>query len=133
MFSKIPGIVYSGWEYRDYENFLQNDISKENFYTQCIKLLDKIRKNKNSWPFLKPVDVSEAADYYEVIKDPMDLQTLQSNLDSGTYKNKEIFVSDLKKIFTNAKVYNKPNTIYHKYARDLENSIEDDIKRLKNV
>jgi hypothetical protein len=132
MFRIIPGIEDSGWEYKDYENFIKNDINNENFYTQCKKLLDKIRNNKNSWPFLKPVETSEAIDYYEVIKEPMDVQTLQANLDSGVYKNKENFVKDLRKIFNNARLYNKPCTIYHKYAKDIENSIEDDIKNLKN-
>jgi len=57
---------------------------------------------------------------------------LESNLDSGSYKTKEKFVRDLKKIFINSKHYNKPHTIYHKYAKDLENFIEDDIKSLKD-
>ncbi len=132
MFSKIPGIDESSWEYKDYEKFIKNDISNENFYTQCKKLIDKIRNNKNSWPFLKPVETSDAADYYDVITEPMDVQTIQVRLDSGMYKNKEGLVRDLRKIFGNARLYNKPCTIYHKYAKDIENSIEDDIKNLKD-
>jgi histone acetyltransferase len=61
----------------------------------------------------------------------LDLQTLESNLESGLYRTKEKFVRDLKKIFTNAKNYNKPHTIYHKYSKDLESCVEDDIKNLK--
>ena len=48
------------------------------------------------------------------------------------YKTKDKFVKDLKKIFTNAKAYNKPHTSYHKYAKDFEANIEDDIKCLKD-
>jgi len=92
----------------------------------------KIKQNKNSWPFLKPVDPSEVLDYYEVIKEPMDIQTLEGQLESGIYKTKEKFVKDLKKIFCNAKLYNKPHTIYHRYAKDIENCIEDDLKNLKD-
>jgi hypothetical protein len=62
----------------------------------------------------------------------IDISTLESNLESGMYKTKDKFVKDLKKIFTNAKSYNKPHTIYHKYAKDIESSIEDDIKALKD-
>lgn len=47
------------------------------------------------------------------------------------YKNKEAFTKDLKKIFVNAKTYNKPHTIYHKYAKDLEHLVEDDVHNLK--
>jgi hypothetical protein len=56
---------------------------------------------------------------------------LEGNLESGKYKNKEDFVIDLKKIFTNAKMYNKSSSIFHKYAVYLENIVEDDIKNLK--
>jgi histone acetyltransferase len=131
-FKKIPGISESGWDFKDYENMIKNDYSNINFFTQCRNLVTKIKNNKNSWPFLKPVDQSEVPDYYEVIKEPMDVQTLESNLESGHYKSRETFIKDLKKIFSNAKVYNKPHTIYHKYAKDIENSIDDDIKNLKD-
>ena len=61
-----------------------------------------------------------------------DLQTLENNLECSHYKDKESFIKDLKKIFTNAKMYNKPYTVYHKSAKDLENLIEDDLKNLKD-
>lgn len=131
-FKKIPGITESGWDYKDYENMIKNDYSNVNFFTQCRNIIAKMKNNKNSWPFLKPVDPKEVPNYYETIKEPMDLQTLEGNLETGMYKTKEIFVSDLQKIFTNAKSFNKPHTIYHKYAKDIESSIQDDIKILKD-
>jgi hypothetical protein len=57
---------------------------------------------------------------------------LENNLDKGLYNLKDKFVIDLRKIFQNARVYNKQFTIYHKYAKDIENSLEDDIKNLKD-
>jgi hypothetical protein len=53
-------------------------------------------------------------------------------LNKGLYNIKDKFVVDLRKIFSNAKIYNKPNTIYHKYAKDIEASIEDDIRLLRD-
>ena len=61
----------------------------------------------------------------------MDLQTLEKGLESGKYKNKTTFEKDLRKIFSNARTYNKVNSIYHKYATMLENMIEDDINNLR--
>ena len=132
LFDKIPGISESLWQYKDYEHMIKNDHNNINFFTQCRNLVTKIKQNKNSWPFLKPVDPKYVQDYYEIIKDQMDLQTIESNLESGMYKTKDKFVKDLKKIFTNAKAYNKPHTIYHKYAKDFEANIEDDIQCLKD-
>ena len=60
------------------------------------------------------------------------MQTLEINLDKGLYNTKDKFVVDLRKIFINAKQYNKPHTIYHKYAKDIEASIEDDVKLLRD-
>lgn len=34
----------------------------------------------NSWPFRKPVDAKKVPDYYDIIKDPMDLEKIQTNL-----------------------------------------------------
>jgi hypothetical protein len=57
---------------------------------------------------------------------------MEENLEQGYYNEKERFVKDLRKIFLNARTYNKPNTIYHKYAKDIENSLEDDMSKLKD-
>ena len=62
----------------------------------------------------------------------MDLQTLEKGVESGTYKNKIVFEKDLRKIFNNARTYNKPGTIYYKYATTLENYIEEDLNKLKD-
>ncbi len=48
----------------------------------------------------------------------------------GNYKNKSAFVTDLMKIFKNAKLYNKPSTFYYKSAKDLELLIAPEIKNL---
>ena len=61
----------------------------------------------------------------------MDLSTLANELESGKYKNKNMFEKDLRKIFNNARTYNKSGTIYSKYATVLENFIEEDVKKLK--
>ena len=62
----------------------------------------------------------------------MDLSTLANELESGKYKNKNMFEKDLRKIFNNARIYNGPNTHYYKNADFLENFIENDLKKLKD-
>ncbi len=53
--------------------------------TECYKLLQQLKKNKNAGPFLQPVDpsIDGAYNYHDIIKEPMDLATVETNLKSG--------------------------------------------------
>ena len=134
LFNCIPGMKESGWTYKDYKIQCENEKQGDNvnFLTQCRNIIDKLKKNQNSWPFKEPVNPQQVQDYYQKIKDPMDLLTLEKGVESGKYKTKVVFEKDLRKIFNNARTYNKPGTIYHKYATSLENFIEEDLKKLKD-
>ena len=56
-----------------------------------------------AWPFYQPLDVKALGlhDYYEVIKKPMDLSTIQKNIDNDIYKTKDEFGDDVRLIFPN--------------------------------
>ncbi|PIA31577.1 hypothetical protein AQUCO_04900107v1 [Aquilegia coerulea] len=76
----------------------------------------------DSWPFKEPVDGRDVPDYYDIIKDPMDMRTMSKRLESEQYYvTFEMFVADVKRMFANARTYNSPDTIYYKCATRLEN------------
>ena len=133
LFNCIPGMKESGWTYEDYKLQCENEKMGDNanFLSQCRNIINKLKNDTHSWPYREPVDATIVQDYYQKIKEPMDLQTLEKGVESGKYKTKSVFVKDLKKIFNNARTYNKSGTIYSKYATVLENLIEEDIKKLK--
>lgn len=57
----------------------------------------------------------------QVIKDPMDLSTMEARLKcQGYYTTLDIFVADFRKIVENCRLYNLPDTIYNKLASKLE-------------
>ncbi len=124
----------SGWTYEDYKRQCENEKQGDsiNFLTQCRNLIEKLKNHQNAWPFKEPVDSNLVPDYYNKITQPMDLQTLEKNLESGNYKNKNVFEKELRKIFSNAREYNKPGTIYYKFANTLEDFIEEDLKKMKD-
>lgn len=70
------------------------------------KLLEEIMKHEDAWPFLRPVVKSEVPDYYKVIKNPMDLAKVKSNLNIGKYSSNYDVASDLQLIFKNCDLYN---------------------------
>ena len=110
----------------------------------------------NSWPFREPVDKNKVPDYYDIIKKPMDLSTIQKKLDLGLkeenddcqpqkakkavgeddelvqYTSVEDFKADIAQIFENARTYNLRETIYFKYANLLEAMIKPMINRLRD-
>ncbi|KAG2339623.1 Bromodomain-containing protein, partial [Suillus weaverae] len=56
--------------------------------------------------FLKPVAKSDVPDYYDVIVNPMDLQTMLKKVKSKQYKSKREFADDLDLIWSNCFTYN---------------------------
>ena len=60
------------------------------------------------------------ADYYEVIKEPMDLATMENKLEADKYSTPEEFIKDAKLVFNNCRKYNNDSTPYAKSANKLE-------------
>ena len=69
-------------------------------------------------PFLSPVDpeLLNLPDYFDIIKNPMDLSTIKKKLDDGSYSDPWQFVDDVRLMFENAWTYNKKRSKEHKCA-----------------
>lgn len=48
----------------------------------------------------------EAEDYYDIVTNPMDFQTMQNKCSCGNYRSVQEFLSDMKQVFANAELYN---------------------------
>ena len=44
-----------------------------NLEEQCFYILNKLKQHQSAWPFKEPVNRDEVKDYYEVVKEPVDL------------------------------------------------------------
>lgn len=94
------------------------------------RIFAMVKAHRDSWPFHEPVDGSQVRDYYEIIKDPIDLTVIGKRLASGSYyKTMEIFLADLKLMLTNCKTYNAETTIYYKAAETLQSAIARSLKQ----
>ena len=62
----------------------------------------------------------QVPDYYDHIKFPMDLKTMNERLKSNYYCNKRLFIADMKRMFGNCRAYNAPDTEYYNCANALE-------------
>ena len=133
LFECIPGVKDAGWTYEEYKNQCEKEKQGENanFITQCRNIINKLKNHEKSKDFRTPVDEANAPRYYQIITEPMDLSTLSKQLENEKYKNKDMFETDLRKIFNNARKYNGQHSHYSKDADFLEDFIENDLKKLK--
>ncbi|KAI9839666.1 MAG: histone acetyltransferase [Sarea resinae] len=114
----IPAIRASGWSPEMDE--LVREPHRGLQFNELRRFLYQIQNHKQAWPFLKPVNRDEVADYYNVITSPMDLSTMEERLEHGFYTTPKDLVGDLKLIYSNCRQYNDATTVYAKCAVKLE-------------
>ncbi|KAL2936543.1 Transcription factor GTE10, partial [Bienertia sinuspersici] len=87
----------------------------------CYKILTDIMNLERSKPFHTPPKpaVWGIADYFDIVKKPMDLGTIKQNLVQNKYLGADQFEDDVRLTFCNCIRYNPPGHGYHKSAKEL--------------
>ena len=82
--------------------------AREDFHaclSEAISAMQDVNAKQCASAFGAPVaellHPKEAANYAKIIKQPMDLRTMQEKLDSGLYKLRDEFLADMRRIVTN--------------------------------
>lgn len=96
---------------------------------RCEAIVKELKKPKYqtiSWPFLNPVDAAAwgATDYYEIIKQPMDMSTYEKKLQNGEYISEEELAEDIRLMFRNCYAYNPPDHDINNFGHQLEQVFE---------
>jgi len=116
-------------------------------YAACEAVIEYLKSNIKIVPFLKPVDpvALQIPTYFDVIKKPMDLSTVESNLLKGEYGrippndtfsspiSKMLngpFYSHIMRIFDNAIIFNRPGDWIHADATQLKRLASKKIETL---
>ncbi|CAG2166349.1 unnamed protein product [Oppiella nova] len=69
-------------------------------------------------------------DYYDIIANPIDMKTIETNIKWERYPNEESLITDFKLMFSNCKQYNEDNSQIYKDAVALENVLMDKVREL---
>ncbi|XP_061267218.1 bromodomain testis-specific protein [Bos javanicus] len=90
-------------------------------YLQKV-VLKALWKHSFSWPFQQPVDAVKLKlpDYYTIIKNPMDLNTIKKRLEHKYYVKASECIEDFNTMFSNCYLYNKPGDDIVLMAQALE-------------
>ncbi|GFZ17410.1 nuclear protein X1 [Actinidia rufa] len=106
---------------------VKQSVSNAMLMKQCKTLLNRLMSHQYGWVFNTPVDVVvklNIPDYFNVIKNPMDLGTVKSKLLSGEYSSPLGFAADVRLTFSNAMTYNPAGNDYHIMAETLKKCFE---------
>lgn len=117
----IPAIKETGWS-PDMDALARQPRHKPS-HALLMHLLSAMQNSTNAWPFLQPVNKDEVLDYYDVIKQPMDLSTMETKLEQDAYEGPEDFIRDVTLVCNNCRRYNSQDTPYHKAAIKLEKEL----------
>lgn len=79
-------------------------------YRKISSILHKLQRHPLAGPFLQPVNVQAVPDYLDVVAEPIDLSTVERKLLSGQYTSAYEFSADVRKIWSNAFLYNAQGT-----------------------
>ncbi|XP_040293358.1 nucleosome-remodeling factor subunit BPTF isoform X2 [Bufo bufo] len=100
-------------------------------YEGLKRVLRSLQAHKMAWPFLEAVDPEDAPDYYVVIREPMDLATMEERIRSRYYKKLTEFVADMTKIFDNCRYYNPRESTFCQSVEVLESFFVQKLKAFK--
>ncbi|AGO12636.1 AaceriAER297Cp [[Ashbya] aceris (nom. inval.)] len=124
----VPGLREAGWT-PEMDELAQRP-KRGPHYATMQNVLTELQNHAAAWPFLQPVNRDEVPDYYEFIKEPMDLSTMEIKLENNRYEKMEDFIYDARLIFNNCRAYNGENTSYFKYANRLEKFFNTKMKEI---
>ncbi|XP_063129105.1 bromodomain testis-specific protein isoform X9 [Rattus norvegicus] len=105
----------------------------------CSEILKEMLAKKHlpyAWPFYNPVDVDALGlhNYYDIVKNPMDLGTIKGKMDKQEYKDACEFAADVRLMFMNCYKYNPPDHEVVTMARMLQlNAVHQQLQVLSQV
>ena len=99
---------------------------------KCLEVLKGLQTHQHGWVFNVPVDPEELGlpDYFDVIKKPMDLGTIQKKLEKGEYHAIKDFQADVNLSFDNAMTYNESGSVVYDMANELKTKFVADYKKM---
>jgi len=89
-------------------------------------------QHKHANIFMRPVDpvALNIPDYFDIVKNPMDLMTVHKRISSGLYDSPSLFEGDMLLIWKNAMLYNPVGNFVHNAAKNM---MKDFTEQYRNV
>lgn len=97
-------------------------VAELRFCQQVLKELTSKKYESFNYPFLEPVDpvALNCPTYFDYVKEPMDLGTVQNKLNNNIYENADEFERDVRLVFRNCYTFNPEGTAVNMMGHRLE-------------
>lgn len=99
------------------------------------KVISNLKKSNASAAFRLPVDpvALKIPTYFDIVKSPMDLHTIDDRLKRNEYKSMQAFKNDFYQIITNCNLFNGPDHTVTQQGRKMEQSFNNQMAHLPPV
>ncbi|OTF75547.1 transcription initiation factor TFIID subunit 1-like protein [Euroglyphus maynei] len=92
----------------------------------------KLKTIPDTWSFHKPVNKKTVKNYYDIIKNPMDLETLEQNASNHVYRTREAFLEHVGLIYENSVRFNGPDSEFTKKAAQIVEIANVELKQYES-
>uniref|UniRef100_A0A158R694 SMB domain-containing protein n=1 Tax=Syphacia muris TaxID=451379 RepID=A0A158R694_9BILA len=100
-------------------------------YDLIGQLLSMLTEQQASWPFKEKTDEKVFPDYYETIKNPIDLSVIGNKIERLQYQRLDEFLADIKQMFENARLYHPKASAIFRCANTLERLFDSYFAKVK--
>lgn len=104
-------------------------------FSYIIKTIvsQKLKTIPDIWSFVKPVNKKIVKNYYDIITNPMDLETLENNVQNHKYQSIAQFLDDVELIYTNCCKFNGLDNPLTKKAAEIVEVARAEIEQYKET
>ncbi|TMW58329.1 hypothetical protein Poli38472_011917 [Pythium oligandrum] len=100
-------------------------------YDGVLKLSDGTGRLRCELYMEKPSAI-EYPDYYDFVKNPMDLATIKMRIDRHLYASHQQFEEDFKLMVSNSHTYNHPQSLVYHDANEIDKYVQSRLKRVRS-
>ena len=112
-----------------FDSVEEEDDDMETVYYLMEEICASVKQHADAGPFIEPVPVAIAPDYYEIIKNPMDLNTIGTKVMQRQYQSIEEMVADFDQLCRNCLLYNGDTSPYSVGVRRLSRHFQSLLKK----
>ncbi|KAG7449167.1 uncharacterized protein BT62DRAFT_1073683 [Guyanagaster necrorhizus] len=97
----------------------EEQVALKRFQNVIGMLHSQISQHRSGNIFHNPIKASEAPDYRDIVKRPVDLKTIKARIKDGVICNSLEYQRDIYLMFANAMMYNRPGSDIYSMTEDM--------------